>query len=204
MPKSTTLFQLRTALMLPQHELAAALDTFQVRISEAERGISTNPKWPADLHALLENPSEALLYRLIRIVKFRNLVQTITNGDQVTFAEKAGMSQGAVSVFLRGRKKLLGQRWAGILSRLGVEEPETTESDIVAARELFAKMRDDEGYQLQNRLREGNVNMQGFAKRCGVSQGQLSWWFVSDKFNLDTRERIAKALEEMEMKKSPN
>ena len=58
-------------------------------------------------------------------------------------------------------------------------------------------MRDDEGYQLQSRLREGNINMLKFAKRCGVSQGQLSWWFVSDKFNLDTRERIAKALEEM-------
>ena len=202
MPKSTTLFQLRTALMLPQHELAAVLDTFQVRISEAERGVSTNPKWAAELHTLLENPDEALLYRLIRIIKFQNLVQATTGGDQVTFAEKAGMSQGAVSVFLRGRKKLLGQRWAGILSRLGVEEPETTESDIVAARELFAKMRDDEGYQLQNRLREGNVNMQEFAKRCGVSQGQLSWWFVSDKFNPDTRERIAKALEEMEMKES--
>lgn len=198
MPKSTTLFQLRTALMLPQHELAAALDTFQVRISEAERGISTNPKWPADLHALLENPSEALLYRLIRIVKFRNLVQTITNGDQVTFAEKAGISQGAVSVFLRARKKLLDSRWEGILARLGVAEAETTETDIEAARKLFAQMRDDEGYQLQNRLREGNVNMQEFAKRCGVSQGQLSWWFVSDKFNLDTRERIAKVLEEME------
>ena len=200
MPKSTTLFQLRTALMLPQHELAAVLDTFQVRISEAERGVSTNPKWAAELHTLLENPNEALLYRLIRIIKFQNLVQATTGGDQVTFAEKAGMSQGAVSVFLRGRKKLLGQRWAGILSRLGVEEPETTHADIVAARELFAKMRDDEGYQLQNRLREGNVNMQEFARLCGVSQSQLSWWFVSDKFNLDTRERIAKALEEMEMK----
>ncbi len=27
--------------------------------------------------------------------------------------------------------------------------------------------------------------------------------FVSDKFNLDTRERIAKALEEMEIQKAP-
>lgn len=165
---------------------------------EAERGVSTNPKWEAELHALLGNPSEALLYRLIRIVKFQNLVQATTGGDQVTFAEKAGISQGAVSVFLRARKKLLDSRWEGILTRLGVTEPETTESDIAAARKLFAKMRDDEGYQLQNRLREGNVNMQEFAKRCGVSQGQLSWWFVSDKFNLDTRERIAKALEVMD------
>ena len=200
---TSRLFQLRTALMLPQHELADALDTFQVRISEAERGVSTNPKWEAELLAMLENPSEALLYRLIRIIKFQNLVQATTGGDQVTFSEKAGMSQGAVSVFLRARKKLLTSRWEGILARLGVEEPETTESDIVAARELFARMRDDEGYQLQNRLREGNVNMQEFAKRCGVAQSQLSWWFVSDKFNLDTRERIAKALDEMEIKKSP-
>jgi transcriptional regulator with XRE-family HTH domain len=151
---------------------------------------------------MLENPSEPLLYRLIRIIKFQNLVASF-GGNQAEFAEKAGISQGAVSVFLRARKKLLTSRWEGILDRLGVEEPETTESDIVAARELFARMRDDEGYQLQNRLREGNVNMQEFAKRCGVSQGQLSWWFVSDKFNLDTRERIAKALEEMEIKKSP-
>ena len=118
-------------------------------------------------------------------------------GNQADFAQKAGISQGAVSVFLRARKKLLDSRWEGILARLGVAEPETTQADIVAARKLFAKMRDDEGYQLQSRLREGNINMLKFAQRCGVSQGQLSWWFVSDKFNLDTRERIAKALEEM-------
>lgn len=190
------LFQLRTALMLPQYELADLLNTFQARISEAERGISTNPKWEAELYALLENPSERLLYRLIRIIKFQNLVASY-GGNQADFAQKAGISQGAVSVFLRARKKLLDSRWEGILARLGVAEPETTQADIVAARKLFAKMRDDEGYQLQSRLREGNINMLKFAQRCGVSQGQLSWWFVSDKFNLDTRERIAKALEEM-------
>lgn len=191
------LFQLRTALMLPQYELADMLDTFQARISETERGVSSNPKWEAELYELLENPTERLMYRLIRIVKFQNLVASF-RGNQVEFAQKAGMSQGAVSVFLRARKKLLDSRWQGILSRLGVEEPETKESDIVAARKLFAKMRDDEGYQLQNRLRESNINMLEFAQLCGVSQSQLSWWFVSDKFTLDTRERIAKALAEIE------
>lgn len=191
------IFQLRTALMLPQHEMADVLGTFQVRISEAERGISSNTKWEAELLFLLENPSEALLYRLIRIVKFQNLVASF-GGNQVEFSQKAGMSQGAVSVFLRARKKLLESRWEGILNRLGVEEPETTEADIVAARLLFAKMRDDEGYQLQNRLREGKINMLEFSQRCGVAQSQLSWWFVSDKFTMDTRERIAKALEKMQ------
>lgn len=194
MPASK-LFQLRTALMLPQYELADILDTFQARVSEAERG--TNPKWEAELYELLQTPSPRLMYRLIRIVKFQNLVESI-GGNQADFAQKSGISQGAVSVFLRGRKKLLDSRWQKILDRLGVAEPETTENDIEAARKLFAKMRDDEGYQLQNRLREGNINMLEFARLCGVSQGQLSWWFVSDKFTLDTRERIAKALEVMD------
>lgn len=190
------IFTIRTALMLPQHELAELLGTFQARISEAERGISTNPKYEADLLAILEKPSERLLYRLIRIVKFQNLVASF-GGNQVEFAEKAGMSQGAASVFLRGRKKLLESRWDGILGRLGVAEPETTERDVLAARELFTKMRKDEGYQLQNRLREEKVNMLEFSQRCGVSQGQLSWWFVSDKFNADTRARIDRALLEV-------
>lgn len=78
------LFQLRTALMLPQYELADLLNTFQARISEAERGISTNPKWEAELYELLENPSERLLYRLIRIIKFQNLVASY-GGNQVFF-----------------------------------------------------------------------------------------------------------------------
>ncbi len=198
MPASK-LFQLRTALMLPQYELADILDTFQARVSEAERG--TNTKWEAELYELLERPSPRLLHRLIRVVKFQNLVASL-GGNQADFAQKAGISQGAVSVFLRGRKKLLDSRWKRILDRLGVTEPETTESDIEAARKLFAKMRDDEGYQLNNLLRERKINMLEFAQRCGVSQGQLSWWFVSDKFNLDTRERIAKALEEIETRKS--
>lgn len=197
---TSTIFQLRTALMLPQHELAKLLNTFQARISEAERG--NNPKLEVELLTLLENPSEILLYRLIRIIKFQNLV-TSSGYDQTTFAQKAGISQGAVSVFLRARKKLLDSRWKGILTRLGVSEPETTQGDIEAARVLFAKMRDDEGYQLQNRLREQNINMLEFARLCGVSQSQLSWWFVSDKFNLDTRERIAKVLEVMDLRNSP-
>lgn len=187
------LFQLRTSLMLPQAELAALLNTFQARISEVEKGVATNPKWENELYALLENPSELLLHRLIRLIKFRNLVQELAGGKQEAFAEKARMSQGAVSIFLRARKKLLESRWLEILGNLQVSEPITTEKDIEDARELFLRIREDEGFLLQSRLKESKIPFGAFAEKCGVSQSTVSMWFATKKLSTDTKRRVNKA-----------
>lgn len=104
------------------------------------------------------------------------------------------MSQGAVSVFYRAKKKLLESRWAEILENLGIDEPETTEADIVAAKELFNRLRDDEGFQLQSLLKERKIKLGDFAKSCGVSQSTISMWFGSEKFHAEVRKRVDMAL----------
>lgn len=194
---SSRLFQLRTALLLTQADIASCYNILQIRYSEAERGIASF-KIAEQMTKDLENPPIGLLHRLIRIVKFRKLVRVCANKNQSLFAKKAGMSQGAVSVFLRCRKRILDDRWAGILENLKVAEPPTNRTIIAEAKELFAKMRDDDGFQLQNRLRESGIKMGDFAQKCGVSATNLSWWFVVDKFTPETQKIIDDAFDALD------
>lgn len=191
-PKMKNIFSLRMALMLPQSELAQHLGVYQSRISEAERG--ENPDFEAELLEILKNPTEMLLSRLILLAKFRRLVDDLTDGNQSEFAVLANMSQGAVSVFYRAKKKLLVSRWAEILENLGIDEPETTETDIATAGELFNRLREDEGFQLQSLLKERRVKLGNFAQKCGVSQSTVSMWFGSERFHADVKRKVDRAL----------
>lgn len=184
--------KLRTALMLSQPELSQITGIPASSISDAENGSSGSTA--GTLRDLLRDPEMPLLSNLIRLAKFRRIVKALSAGNQTHFAEISGLSQGAVSIFLRGRRKITAERWETLLQNLGINEPETEPEDVAEAQIILAQNRDDEGFQLQSELEARGIVQKHFAEMLGVSPPALSQYFSSARFSKDLRKRVDKAL----------
>lgn len=176
---------LRNALMLSQKEVGDYVGLSQKTVCENELGI-----WDNNLEKLeiaLSNPSPFLLRYLIRLAKLQHLAK---GQNQADFAEKAGLTQGAASLFLRSRRKISDERWESILGNLKVPEPSDSPEFLARSLEIFNSHRSDEGYQLQRRLEELRLSPSELAEGLGVARSTITHYFACSKFTKEVRESI--------------